>query len=240
MYKNYKEASLEIYDLAEAIRGAKNDDTEVVSFFDKILLDFKGKNVVIVGGGNSLYMHLLAKRGAKKVTCFEASSQLSEKNTVGNIHLAYPLDLVKLKPDHCDILLVPSSNWTTLLAPRGFAGLGAYVKESMIVTARVNQGTVFTSSAEPAIFDINGRIGFNDNYLRKQIHQSGFVEVHCLYTGGHINNALDKKVTKFNHLKGFSIASKNAKPRRNQKNDSHSLADKIYIAYKLPTKKYIV
>ena len=240
LYQKYPAASLEIYDIAEVLRGRKIEQADIVGFFDRIPVDLKGKTVVVIGGGDNLYAHAAARKGASRVTRIEAASHLSEKNTIGRVQFVYPLDLPKKSHPHCDIVLMPSASWTTLLAPRAFAGLGAYTNQVMILSARVSAHTTFTSSPEPAITDNNGRIAFNDNYLRKQLHLHGFVEVACIYTDGeHIDNMFDQKVSKFNQLKGFYIVSKNTKYIKDPQYNHTQSVEKTYIAYKLPSKNYI-
>lgn len=237
LYQKYSEAALEVYDLASTIDEPKRDPKDIVAFFDHSDVELRGKTVMIVGGTDPLYATAATRRGAKQVIRIVATSQMSGQTKNGDVQFVYPFDLAKLQLEQVDILLIPDPNWTTLLTPRAFAGIGGFIKEAIVIAARVVPNTVFSDTLEPAILEQNGRISFNDNYLRQQLHRHGFVEVQCSYTSGNnIDNSWDKKVTKFNHLKGFSVITKNAKPKKKTPKIPETPVEKIYIGYKLPRK----
>lgn len=240
LYQKYKEAAFEVFDLAETLKHKKQESAEVVSFFEKAGVNITGKNVGIVGGGDSLYAHAAARKGAKNIFRIEATPLRSSEKSDNNVHYIYPLDLSHMDPQPADVFFIPDPNWVTLLISRNIAGLGAFIKNCLVISARVSNHTVFTSSIEPAIFDNDGRISLNDNYIRQQLHLNGFVEVCCVYTeGAHINNAFDSKVSKFNQLNGITIVKKNTKHAKDSKYNNQETTEKIYVAYKLPTRKNI-
>ncbi len=240
LYRKYEIAPLEIFDLSTAIAGESKSEIDIINFIDRTGLDFANKTVTIIGGNSDLYAHILQKKGAKKIHRIESNPQISKDIEENNVSFIYPLNLGKASREHCDILLIPSASWTTLLSSRSFAGFGSFVKESIILQSRVNSQTSYSSSLEPAIFDDDGRLSLNDNYLRRQLHLSGFVEVECIYTEGvYIDNYFDLKVTKFNQLNGFTIIKKNRRPTKDQLLKIKDSTEKIYIGRKLPSKKYL-
>jgi len=186
-------------------------------------------------------LNRLSKIGAtdiKQINFIPKEGKILSKKDV----FIYPMNLNKLSLDNYDVMLSYDEYVSSVLLKNKLFDLGNKIKESVIVRVNVISNSAFKNHLDPKIkLDVkNKKIIFNDNFVRYQLHCSGFNEVSCIYTyGNNIDNYFDKKITSFRYLNGYYVKVSNDKFKNNRYYNNSNSVYKIYLATKLPSIKNI-
>lgn len=242
LYDEFNIAEYEIRELHEILKSNKKNKVGLINFFSLIKkVNFKDKTVIAFGDEENLMKSKLSQLGANSIKQIKFvpknSGPLSEKDD-----FIYPMNLNKISLDKHDIAICYDENVSSILLKNKLFDLGNLIKESVILRVSVISNTVFKNDTDPKIKldEKNQKLIFNDNFVRYQLHNSGFNEVSCIYTyGNNLDNFFDEKVTSFRYKDGFYIKRSNNKFKSNKKYNNSDSIYKIYIANKLPSIKNI-
>jgi len=194
-----------------------------------------------MGDEDGLTLNKLSGLGASRVKQIKFLSKQGELFSKNKI-LIYPMSLGKLSIDNFDVLISYNEDISSILLKNNFFNLGTRIKKTAILKVNVVANTVFKKNLDPKIIlkEANRGIVYNDNFVRYQLHNSGFNEVSCIYTyGKNINNYFDEKISCFRYKNGFYIKKLNNKFKNNRGYNNTNSVHKIYLANKLPTVKNI-
>jgi len=241
----YNEFDIAEYEINELYRILKNNNTSKVGLINIFSLiknvSFNKKSVVVLGDEENFMLNRLSKIGAtdiKQINFIPKEGKILSKKDV----FIYPMNLNKLSLDNYDVMLSYDEYVSSVLLKNKLFDLGNKIKESVIVRVNVISNSAFKNHLDPKIkLDVkNKKIIFNDNFVRYQLHCSGFNEVSCIYTyGNNIDNYFDKKITSFRYLNGYYVKVSNDKFKNNRYYNNSNSVYKIYLATKLPSIKNI-
>ncbi len=232
--------SYEMYDIFEAINSREDDSVSMNTILEYIEKHYPyGQNsYAIVGTATHSLPHILQKKGVKKITNIRCRSLVGTKHQSQGL-MAYPLELHTISLPLTDVLLFPNSAIGSLAVNHAMFGYGTKIRKAVILVAYVMNDSIFSSENKEKTFVINDRLVYNDNYIRQQIHASGFSDVRCIYTSGeNINHSFDEKVSHFT----YKTSSESEYEVIKDSNSYHTMAvynthipvKKIYLGTKLP------
>lgn len=220
-----EQRTIETSEIMQIISGDAQSDNDTLWFQNLKNETFKNKHILLVDTGEAVFLNTLKSKKPKSLTHIVLSATQKTRINTNTLYL-HPSDIHSFLPQEVfDVLVIPNALIASLFIKHQLFKFGSYIREQAIIRSRIHGESFPTKKLEPLYIQKEDAFLWNDNYLRSQIHSSGFVEI-----VSELQN--QTKISRFSYEKGLRIISK-----LSRKKQAFSSGPVTFIAYKLPQVK---
>lgn len=217
---------------------SKHNEHPIAKFRGLDQLDLKNKRVGILSAAPWEFSDYVASFGPKIIheyQLYDLNGPLDLRTTTGNTtatqQINVPLSQLPLHVQPCDILWVPSDNFSNILIwnKKLLSSLSLKIRDTLVLPFMVSNSSLETMGTTPPFQSGSTHdhsMVLNDNIVRNLLHVYGFLQVENIK-----KSSVPYKLTRYHESKLFTQDALQPAAIPYDKNDAQLL---YYYAHKLP------